>query len=349
MRFLNRFWLVVFLMPFFSVVAIAAAPTQKLDEGMVNPGYVEKPDWFKLSLMELPEDVSEAASAGKRVMLYFYQDGCPYCSKLVKDNFTRKDIVEKLKTNFDAIAINMWGDKEVIDVDGQETIEKEFAKKLKVMYTPTILFLNEKGEVALRINGYYYPDKFSAALEYVAGKMEKKMKFLQYYKSIKTASASDKLHVQDSYLQPPYNLQATAKKNQRPLLVLFEERSCKMCDELHLDIMKKPEVIEAIKPFDVVLLDKNSRGFVTTPKGKQIRISAWAKQLSIQHMPSLVFFDTQGDEVFRTEAYLRTFHIAGAMTYVSSAGYKAYPSFQRYLQKVNEEMIKKGMHVDLLR
>ena len=349
MRFINKCWYTVFLMQFVSAVAIAAAPGQKLDEGMVNPGFVDKPDWFKLSLMELQDDVSEATGNGKRVMLYFYQDGCPYCKKLIQDNFTNKDIVAKIKKNFDVIAINMWGDKEVIDVDGKETIEKDFANKLKVMYTPTILFLDEKGAVALRINGYYYPEKFSSALDYVSAKMEKKMKFLQYYKAAKKTSASAKLHIQDSYLQPPYDLKTTINKNKRPLLVLFEERDCKLCDELHLDIMKKPEVVEAIKPFDVVLLDRNSRGFVVTPKGKQLRISAWAKQLSVQHMPSLIFFDAQGDEVFRTEAYFRTFHIAGAMTYVSTGGYKSYPSFQRYLQKVNEEMVRKGMHVDLMK
>jgi len=30
----------------------------------------EKPDWFKDSFLEFEEDVAEAASAGRRVMLY---------------------------------------------------------------------------------------------------------------------------------------------------------------------------------------------------------------------------------------------------------------------------------------
>ncbi|NOY67820.1 MAG: thioredoxin fold domain-containing protein [Gammaproteobacteria bacterium] len=328
---------------------MAAAPHQNLSEGMVNPGFHEKPEWFKLSFMELAEDVAEASEDGKRVVLYFYQDGCPYCKKLLEVNFRNSEIVKKMKSKFELIAINMWGDKEVVDLNGKETIEKDFAASLNVMYTPTLIFLNEKGKSVLRINGYYYPEKFSAALDYVSGKKESQLSFSSFYKSKRNTGASGKLHIQESYLQPPYNLANTLKTSPKPLLVLFEKRECVLCDELHQDIMKKPEVENAIKPFNVILLDKTSKGILVTPEGKRVRIAKWADALNIQHTPSLVFFDKTGKEVFRTEAYLRTFHIAGAMTYVSTGSYKKYPSFQRYLQKVNEDMTKKGIKVDLMR
>jgi len=327
----------------------AATESQKLDEGMVNPGYVEKPAWFKLSFMELPEDVLEAEKNGKRLILYFYQDGCPYCEKLLHDNFGREDIATKTQKNFELIAINMWGDREMVDLQGNTTIEKDFANHMKVMYTPTMLFLDEKGKVVLRINGYYYPQKFDAALDYVAEKKEAESSFAQYYSAKEKTRVSGKLHMNDSYLQPPYHLQQTLKNNQRPLLVLFESPNCKLCDELHLDIMPRPEPTAAIKAFDVVLLNRHSKGFIVTPKGKTTRIADWANQINIQHSPSMVFFETTGKEVFRTEAYLRTFHVAGAMTYVSSGKYKTQKSFQRYLQDVNKAMIEQGLEVDLMR
>lgn len=328
---------------------MAAAPQKNLGEGMVNPGFHEKPDWFKLSLLELADDVNDANSKGKRVVLYFYQDGCPYCKKLLQDNFTDEKIVAKLKTNFDVIAINMWGDKDVTDINGKETIEKDFAASLKVMYTPTLLFLNEQGKVVLRINGYYYPEKFSAALDYVAAKKENQLSFAQFYKIRKNPKATGKLHIEESYLQPPYNLANTIQTSDRPLLVLFEQRNCILCDELHLDIMKKTEVKDAIKALDVVLLDRGSKGILITPQGKRLRIAEWADKLDIKHAPSLIFFDKSGVEVFRTEAYIRTFHVAGAMNYVTTGSYKQYPSFQRYLQKVNEDMTRKGIKVDLMK
>jgi len=57
---------------------------------MVNPGYHEKPAWFKESFLDLREDVAEASEDKKRVLLYFYQDGCPYCAKLLQDNLGQK-------------------------------------------------------------------------------------------------------------------------------------------------------------------------------------------------------------------------------------------------------------------
>ena len=132
--------------------ATQAAEQSGLEAGMVNPGYEEKPDWFKNSFLDIREDVEEAASAGKRVMLYFYQDGCPYCAKLLQDNFSQRSIVEKSRQYLDVIAVNMWGDREVTSLDGRTMTEKEFATGLRVMFTPTILMLNEQGKVILRIN-----------------------------------------------------------------------------------------------------------------------------------------------------------------------------------------------------
>ena len=128
-------------------------PTE-LDQGMVNPGYEEKPKWFKTSFLDLREDLHEATAAKKRLMLYFYQDGCPYCKKLLQDNFSQRDIANKTRATVDTIAINMWGSNEVTGLDGKVTNEKKFARSLNVNFTPTLLFLNEQGQVIMRINGY---------------------------------------------------------------------------------------------------------------------------------------------------------------------------------------------------
>ena len=50
-------------------------------------------------------------------------------------------------------------------LDGKLTTEKQFAADLKVMFTPTMLFLDEQGRVVMRLNGYYPPHKFSAVVD----------------------------------------------------------------------------------------------------------------------------------------------------------------------------------------
>ncbi len=322
-----------------------AANEGVLEQGMVNPGYVQKPDWFKASFLDLREDVAEAAAENKRVLLYFYQDGCPYCEKLINTNFAQRDIVAKTWENFDVIAINMWGDNTVTDLQGNEVSEKSFSVGLKVQFTPTLLFLDEQGRVALRINGYYPPHKFMAALDYVAGRQEQKLTFREYLAKVDPAAARGKLHIEKGFLQPPYDLQR--KAGDKPLLVLFEQKECPVCDEMHGEAFRRLETRKLLAAFDVVLIDIWDKTPLTTPTGKRLPTAEWVRELQVQYAPSLVFFDVSGKEVFRTEAYLRPFHLQSAMDYVASGAYKTQTEFQRFVQDRADHMREQGIEVDL--
>jgi thioredoxin-related protein len=321
------------------------APAAALDSGLVNPGYVEKPDWFANSFLDIREDLGEAASAGKRVLLYFYQDGCPYCKKLLDTNFALQETEAKTRKHYDVVAINMWGDREVTGFDGEETSEKEFAKSLRVMFTPTLLFLNEQGKVTLRVNGYYAPHKFNAALDYGIQHNGSAPTFREYFAALSPAAASGVLHRDPAYLAAD---SALAVRNGRPLLVLFEQKDCAPCDELHLDILKRPASREQLDRFDVILLDMWSQDPVRRPDGKTTSIAQWARDLNVQYAPSLVFFDGQGAEVFRTEAYLKSFHVQSSMDYVASGAYLEQPSFQRFIAARAAALEAQGVHVDIM-
>ena len=328
---------------------LAAEGDDGLSSGMVNPGYVEKPAWFKHSFLDLKEDIWEASAEGKRVILYFYQDGCPYCAKLLSVNWKDPKIVKKTRNNFDVIAVNIWGDREVTDFSGRTLSEKRFAEINKVMYTPTLLLLNEKGEVALRINGYYPPEKFSAALDYVAAKKENSLAFSDYYKENSDNKASNKLHRGSNYLNKPYNLTHQARGGDKPLLVLYEQRWCAACDELHDDILQREETRKYLNKFDIAQLDRWSKDEVVTPAGKHTTALDWAHQLKINYAPSMIFFDNNGQEVFRIEAYLKAFHVQSVLDYVSSGAYKTQPNLQRFIQSRADAMREKGIEVDLMK
>ena len=155
----------------FALVLAAAAPLTAHAEKapMRGVGQFTVPDWFKNSFLDLKEDAAEAAAQGKGLLLYIGQDGCPYCAALFNANFSQKPIVDYTRAHFDAIEINMWGDRSVTDFDGEALTEKTFAAKHAVEFTPTILFFDGRGALLLRINGYYPPRRFSAALRYAAG------------------------------------------------------------------------------------------------------------------------------------------------------------------------------------
>jgi thioredoxin-related protein len=335
--------ILVFL--FFAPATLMAASKGELEAGFINPGYHTKPAWFKESFLDIREDIEDATSENRRLMLYFYQDGCPYCEKLLKDNFGNRAISGKTQQHFDVIAINMWGDREVTGVDGELTTEKSFARNLDVQYTPTLLFLDESGALVTRLNGYFPPHQFSTVLDYVAGKKEKEIDIRSYVAQQAPAEASGKLHVEEGFLTAPVDLSV---KGEKPLLVLFEQKQCLECDELHLDILQREPVRKSLDQYRVALLDLWSTDAITTPAGEQTTVRQWADALDIRYAPSMLIFDRQGSEVFRTEAYLKAFHVHGALDYVLDGEYLREPEFQRYLQVRREEMEAKGIKVDLM-
>lgn len=133
-----------------------------------DPSAIAVPQWFKVSSLDLRDDIKAATAAKKRVMLYFGKSGCPYCKQLMEVNFRQPDIVAKTRQRFDAIEINIYGSRQVTWVDGTVRSEQEFAALLAAQRTPTLLFLDERGGIALRVTGYYPPPRFLAGIEYAA-------------------------------------------------------------------------------------------------------------------------------------------------------------------------------------
>ena len=239
----------------------------------------------------------------------------------------------------------MWGDSTVTDLQGKEVSEKDFSRDIHVQFTPTLLFLDEKGKVALRLNGYYPPHKFLVALDYAAGDQARHISFRDYLAMRQPEAASGNLHIEKRFLQPPYKLQR--KPGGKPLMVLFEQKECAACDELHGDALRRPLSHRLLAQFDVAVVDLWSNDKLQTPGGKTMSGKAWAKNLGVQYAPSMVFFDDSGREVFRTEAYLRPFHLQSAMEYVASGAYRKQPEFQRFVQERADHMREQGMTVDL--
>ena len=202
------------------------------------------PTWFKESFLIFEEDVQEATTAGKRVMIYVYQDGCPYCNAFVEHNLAQRDIETQLREHFDVIALNMWGDREIKSITGQSFTEKTFAKAIGVQYTPTVLFLGESGQIVLRLNGYVPPQQFKIALDYVAGRKEQQLSYQDYYAQAQPPPASGELRSEPYFMPPPFKLDD--RDSERPLLVLFEQKECPACERFHdtvLAIVYAPSMV----------------------------------------------------------------------------------------------------------
>ncbi len=326
---------------------VQAKQESELAAGLVNPGYHDKPAWFKESFLDLNDDVAEAAAHNRRVLLYFYQDGCPYCKKLLEDNFGQRSIAAKTRNYFDVIAINIWGDRE-ITVGAETFSEKQFAEALKVQYTPTLLFFNEANKVIFRANGYYPPEKFNRVLDYVGQKQETRLRYQDYAQQHPyPQQASGKLHTGLSNVRDSSNMQASLAPGKH-LLVMFEQAVCAQCDELYTDIMQRESSVAQLQRLNVAVVDMWSQDTITTTLSARMSVREWVNQLDINYAPSLVYFNDKGEEVFRTDAYLKAFHMQSVMDYVASGAYKQQPNFQRYIDERADNLRGQGVEVNLM-
>jgi len=340
----NFFILSWFAFLFGASVSYAAPPATE-QGAFKGATVVEMPSWFKASFLNIKDDVDEATETGKHAMVYFHQNGCPYCAKLVNDNFKDKQTVDFMAKHFDAIDINMWGDREVIGLDGKSYNEKSYSASQKVWFTPTILFFDEKGNVALRINGYYPKDKFLIALRFVAEKKYSKMAFSEYYKEFSEIKKPGALIAENIFVKPSYDLQKL-KKADKPLAILFEQTDCKDCEHLHNVSLKDADTVAILKQFNIVQLDRWADTPVVDLDGTQTTAKELADKLGITFAPSAVLYD-KGLEVIRIEAFLKSFHVQSVFDYVLSGGYKKETSFQRYLEHRASDIRKTGKTVDI--
>lgn len=325
------------------LLLVLSAPLEANKAEMRGIGVYTIPEWFKNSFLDLRADAAEAARGGKRLLVYFGQDGCPYCAELFNNNFSQSHIAAYTRKHFDAININMWGDREATDFDDQVLTEKQLAAKHKVWFTPTILFFDENGKQVLRVNGYYPPHQFLAALKYVAEKQEAKQPFREYYAKLNPPPASGKLRSQPFFAPSPYDL--TRVKN-RPIAVFFEQKDCAGCDRLHEEILPLSETLEQLRRFHAIQLDRWSDTPVITPSGKKTTARAWADELNVLYVPTVVMFDA-GREAVRLEAMFRAFHVQSVLDYAASGAYKTEPSLQRFLQSRADHLRESGVVVDL--
>lgn len=168
---------------FISALAISPFATP-LHSATIGDDGLHKQEWFYDSFLEMPDDLADATSEGKDLLVLFEQRGCPYCKELHEVNFARQQITEFITQNFLVIQLDMFGAREVIDFDGEALEERQIAAKWGVNFTPTTLIFahdaTAKQAEIFRLPGYLKPFHYLASLEYAALDIYKEKTFQRY-------------------------------------------------------------------------------------------------------------------------------------------------------------------------
>jgi thioredoxin-related protein len=118
-----------------SLAGIASAETVMGDDGL------HKAPWMKDTFKDLQEDFADAEAEGKRLLILVEQRGCVYCRDMHEKTFPDPRVKAMLEEDYYPIQINLHGDIEIVDTDGEALSEKAATRKWRVLFTPTMIFL----------------------------------------------------------------------------------------------------------------------------------------------------------------------------------------------------------------
>lgn len=297
------------------------------------------PEWFKTSFLNFKDDVEEAKQQGKHLMVFLHLEECPYCVKMLRENFIDGERRDTIQKNFEVIGVSIRGETELQWVDGKSYTERQLAAHLKIFATPAIVFFDFDGNKVLQLNGYREPRAFGQALEYVLSKRYLSETLSEYLLT------RDKPAVYTLRDHRKFSTTSNFKGYQKPLAVLFEDRQCAECATFHDKVLNHPDVLPEMAKYLFVRLDTDSKLPVVDVDGKTTTAGLWAKALDLSYRPAVVLYD-EGREIARVDGRLYHFHFRERLRYVSGGYYRQFDSFSKYSAARREELLKQGFNVD---
>ncbi len=187
MRFLK---LSIIVIAFFAVSQVSYAK-----EASVETEIRDASTFFDDSLNDMQEEMEIATDEGKKgLLLMFEMDECPFCARMKKTVLNRGKIQDYYKEHFRIITVDVEGDLDFVDFEGNDTTQKEFSlKKFRVRATPVFQFVDLKAQPLKngRLTGATRDSKeFLMLGEYIVSGDNEKMPFIRYKRKQKKKNES---------------------------------------------------------------------------------------------------------------------------------------------------------------
>lgn len=148
-----------------------------------------------------------------------------------------------------------------------------------------------------------------------------------------------------------------AKAEGKHLAIIFEQRGCPYCREMHRVNLARKEISEYIqKNFMVLQFDLWGSREVTDFDGEVMEERALARKWRVTYTPTISFFSNEIDlskkedgrdlETARMPGYFKPYHFASMFEYVAGGHWKK-EHFQKFIQAKFEELKAQGKSPDI--
>ncbi len=129
------------------------------------------------------EELETARTQGKKgILLFFEMDECPFCHRMKETVLNQPAVQEYFRQHFLSFSVDIEGDVEMIDFQGQAMPQKDFAFKVnRVRVTPVFAFYDLEGKQIMRYTGATSSvEEFMWLGEFVEKGLYKEMRFTKY-------------------------------------------------------------------------------------------------------------------------------------------------------------------------
>lgn len=111
--------------------------------------------FFQETFGDLQEELAIAKEEGKQgVVIFFEMDDCPFCHRMKQTVLNQPEVQDYYRKHFRVISLDIEGDVEMTDFQGNSVSQKDFAfKQFRVRATPVIAFFDLQGNLVMRYTG----------------------------------------------------------------------------------------------------------------------------------------------------------------------------------------------------
>lgn len=150
---------------------------------LVLPVHAADVSIFDETFGDFPEELKHAKEQGKAgIFVFFEMDECPFCHRMKTTVLNKQPVVDYFKKNFLMFSVDIEGDVEMTDFQGNVMAMKDFAfKQHRVRATPVLAFFDLQGKLVTKYTGATADaDEFLLLGEYVVSGAYKNSNFTTY-------------------------------------------------------------------------------------------------------------------------------------------------------------------------
>ncbi len=152
--------------------------------------HAEEASFFDSTFGDFSEELELAKEEGKLgIFIFFEMDECPFCHRMKTTILNQPDVQSFYRKHFKLFQLDIEGDVEMTDFQGQVMTQKDFAFKVhRVRATPVLAFFDLSGKRVARYTGpASSKEEFMLLGEYVVNGEYKNGSFTRYKKDRRRA------------------------------------------------------------------------------------------------------------------------------------------------------------------